>query len=244
MLIEDPSISQSAYTQLLNKKYPQRKYLKHNLSSWLRYKNKHNNDFKEINVKFMNPKIDFKKDLNLKKLTYKNEDILENTSDSMTDIKKACELIEVLKSKLLEYEITNNKNIDLAVEQIDKIEHENNFFRQKLLLCYDELNFYKEKYDDDILETNGLYDHKRYLIKNLRTKWLKAKFFYSLKNRIEELKKLRINYKKFYNKKCFLLMFKGFLSLEKNRIDSMVSKQIIEKSILFPYEKLCFQKIN
>ncbi len=229
MLIEDPSISQSAYTQLLNKKYPQRKYLKHNLSSWLRYKNKHNNDFKEINVKFMNPKIDFKKDLNLKKLTYKNEDILENTSDSMTDIKKACELIEVLKSKLLEYEITNNKNIDLAVEQIDKIEHENNFFRQKLLLCYDELNFYKEKYDDDILETNGLYDHKRYLIKNLRTKWLKAKFFYSLKNRIEELKKLRINYKKFYNKKCFLLMFKGFLSLEKNRIDSMVSKQIISK---------------
>jgi len=104
MLIEDPSLSQSPYTQLLNKKYPPRKYLKHNLTSWLRFQSKHNNDFKEINVKLMNPKIDFKKDFNLKKLTYKNDDILENTSESITDIKKACELIEVLKSKLLEYE--------------------------------------------------------------------------------------------------------------------------------------------
>lgn len=230
MSIENPSLCNSPYTQLLNKKYPPRKYLKHNLTSWLRYHNKHGNE-KEIHIKLMNPKLDFKKDFNLKKLTYKTEDILENTSESMTDIKKACELIEALKTKLLEYEITNNKNIDLAVEQIEKLEHENNFFRQKLLGCYEELNFYKEKYDDDILETNGLYDHKRYLVKNLRSKWLKYKFFYGLKSRIEFLKNLRINYNNLFNRKCFMLMFKGFLSLEKNRINSIVVKKVENKTI-------------
>lgn len=230
MSIENPILCNSPYTQLLNKKYPPRKYLKHNLTSWLRYTNNHSGEHKEINIKLMNPKIDFKRDFNLKKLTYKNEDFLENTNESITDIKKACELIEALKTKLLEYEITNNKNIDLAVEQIEKLEHENNFFRQKLLSCYEELNFYKEKYDDDILETNGLYDHKRYLVKNLRSQWLKHKFFFGLRKRVEFLKNLRLNYKNFLNRKCFLLMFKGFLSLEKNRINSVVVRKVQSKT--------------
>jgi len=226
MLIENPSLSNSKYTQLLNKKYPPRKYLKHNLTSWLKFQQNQKSDQKEINIKLMNPKIDIKKDFNLKKLTYNSEEILDNTGDSINDLKKANDLINALKEKLLEYELTNNKNIDLAVEHIDKLEHENTFFRQKILSCFEELEFYKNKYDDDVLETNGLYDHRRYLVKNLRTKWLKYKFFKGLKNRIEYIKIMKTNFKNFLNKRNFLLMFKGFLSLEKNRINSIVVRKV------------------
>ena len=108
MLIEDPNLLDSSYTKLLNKKYPQRKYLKHNLTSWLKCNGKHS---KHLNIKFTNPKIDFK-EIKLKKLSHKKEDILNNDiSESITDIKKAIEIIENLKSKVLEYEITNNENI-------------------------------------------------------------------------------------------------------------------------------------
>lgn len=235
MLIEDPSLFDSNYTKILNRKYPPRKYLKHNLTSWLRYKSSHPQHLKDINIKLTNPKIEFKK------LTYKNEDIIDNNNlaKSITDIKKAVDLIEFLKTKLLDYEIINNKNIDLAVEHIEKVQHENNFYKQKLLSTYDELRFYKDKYDDDILETNGIYDHKRYLLKSFRVKWLKHKFFYGFKERLIYLKNLQTAYKNFKSKREFLLVFKSFLVLEKNRINSIVSKNVL-KSIHLRQKKKIF----
>lgn len=244
MLIDNKNHSESAYTKLLNKKYPQRKYLKHNLSSWLRFqqknkenskeKSKSNSKEKDFNAKtynkhqYQNQKVDYS-DLNLRKLTFNQEEILESENFDTTDLKKALELIESLKNKLMEYEIINNKNIEVSCDLVEKIKHENEFYKQKLLNVYEELNFYKEKYDDDILETNGLYDHRRYLVKSLRSKWLKFNFFFGLKNRIEKIKKIKKNYFEFHQRKNYLLIFKGFLGLEKNRINEIELKKLKEK---------------
>jgi hypothetical protein len=294
MLIEDPNLYESAYTKLLNKKCPQRKYLKHNLSSWLRFKqikNQQNSKEKEkskenskekskerekesskekdfhknyysnqnqnqkLSPKFFQKnkkakysdfnlrEINSNKDINISKenISAVNQQTLESDiynynynnkekeKEKITDIKKAQELIESLKQKLIEYETINNKNIEVSFDLVEKIKHENEFYKQKLLNIYDELNFYKEKYDDDILETNGLYDHKRYLVKSLRTKWLKFKFFYGLKNRIEEIKKMKNFFFDFQQNKNYFLIFKGFLGLEKNRLNEKEVKKFREK---------------
>ena len=101
MTIDDPSLQSGEYTVILNEKYPPRKYLKHNAQSF----NKTTKNIKsDIKFTFLNPKINFA-DYNLKSLTYKNEEIDET---KITNLPDALEIIDRLKTKLINYELTNN----------------------------------------------------------------------------------------------------------------------------------------
>ena len=146
MIIEDQNLLNSQYTSILNEKYPPRKFLRHNLTSWNKCnKNKH----KDINIKLMNPdQLFYKnnkslhKNFELKKLNYSTE-LNEFTVNNLPE---ALSVIKDLKYQILEYEQTNNRNIETSLNMIDELREENEFYKKKLIENYENLNEYVVEY--------------------------------------------------------------------------------------------------
>lgn len=219
MLIEDPNLLKSKYTEILNEKYPARKFLKHNLTSW----NKCNKSRlkSEMNVKFLNPKIKLE-DYNLKKLLYKGEDI---DAEKIVNLDDALNIVELLKAKLVEYELTNNQNIETSMEYINSIKLENDFLKNKLVDNYDKINRISENLNIDVDDI--LYDNKYLSWKSFRDKWLKFYFYKILKKNMYKNKVFNYYYKIFKNRQNKNLKLKAILSLEKYY---MVSKFFTKNS--------------
>jgi hypothetical protein len=213
MLIDDPNVTNSTYTKLLNDRYPSRKYLRHNLTSWLRC-NKKNDD---ILVKLLNPKFKLD-DIKMKKLTHKSNELIEAEND-ITSIEDAKNIIELLKLKLMEYEVTNNKNIETANEYINKLNEENEFLRKKLMEGYDKIAI-AEQYGDSVAN-----EHDYVLADLFRQRWLTYNGFQMLKYSMISRKLFRYRYDDYKYKMNQILKLKAFLSLEKNRQVSKYSKR-------------------
>jgi hypothetical protein len=215
MMIDDPKLINSHYTNLLNERCPQRKYLRHNLTSWLRC-NKRNDD---IMVRLMNPKVKIE-DFNMKRLSHKGTELVE---DNITSIEDARNIIELLKLKLMEYEITNNKNIEEANEFIGKLNEDNEFLRKKLIDSYDKIAHMESTGDGYINEADiDMAD-------SFRSTWLKFNAFQMLKYGMINRKLFKIRYEDFTNKRDHVLKLKAFLSLEKNRIVTRYEDKYVSK---------------
>jgi hypothetical protein len=223
MLIEDPNLLNSKYTEILNEKYPPRKFLKHNLTSWNKCnKNKQKAD---MNVKFMNPKIKME-DYNLKKLLFKGEDI---DSEKITSLDDAMNLVELLKAKLVEYELTNNKNIETSMEYINNIKIENDFLKNKLVDNYQKINRISDSLNIDVDDI--LYDNKYLSLKSFRDKWLKFYFVSFLKKNMHKNKVFRYYFNIFKYRRNNNLKLKAILSLEKNYMISKFSQKNKNKKL-------------
>ena len=168
MTIDDPSLQSGEYTSILNEKYPPRQYLKHNSQSFNKVAKFHN---KDIKITLLNPQLNFK-DYNLKSITYKNEEIDEK---NITNLSDALEIINRLKGKLIDYEVTNNANIEKANETIKQLQAQNDLYIKKLNEIYNNIDIIKEKYGIDVDFPNP-EDPMNMLIKSFREKWLKKNF--------------------------------------------------------------------
>ena len=186
MTIDDPSLQSGEYTVILNEKYPPRKYLKHNAQSF----NKTTKNIKsDLKFTFLNPKINFA-DYNLKSLTYKNEEIDET---KITNLPDALEIIDRLKTKLINYELTNNSNIEKANELINKLKEQNEFYVKKLNEIYNNMDIIEKEYGIDINHPNP-NDPMNILVKNFRERWLKRNFMNLFKSRIYRQQNIRYLY--------------------------------------------------
>jgi hypothetical protein len=225
MLIDDPNLINSKYTELLNEKFPQRKFLRHNSTSW----NKCNkNKSKEISIKLLSPQIKFE-DYNLKPLSYKGLSL--DSFSCPSNLEEAANIIEMLKTKLLEYELTNNENIQTSLAYIQSIKEENEFLKNKILDGYEKINFVNKKYDLDVDEI--YYDSKNLQVEHFKDKWNKIKAFYYLKSKTNEFLQFKYKYIKFKRKQTNILKLKALLSLEKNlMINSYSNKIQIRRKIL------------
>jgi hypothetical protein len=235
MLIEDPNLVNSKYTAMLNEKYPPRKYVKHNLTSWTK---QNKNKAKEIKCNFMNPKIRFE-DYNLRKITYNNEEIGEGSLDNLD---QARELIEKLKVKLIDYELTNNQNIETAMECINSLREEKEFYKNKLVESHEKFNYISEKYNIDP-EMININDSKNILVESFRHKWLKFNFFKNLKFRVEKTKRLKFGIERLKRFGQNVLKFKSLLSLEKNYMQSKFKDKIYTRSCFRNLKKI-FQSLR
>jgi hypothetical protein len=195
--IDDPSLANSNYTTILNEKYPPRKYLIHNQDSF----NKINKDkITEIKFNFLNPKLNFS-DYNLKELTFKGEEIDEK---NITNLKDALDIINILKAKLIEYELANNENINKAKDIINNLQEQNQLCLKKINDLYDEMEDIEKKYDINF-EHPDPKDPINLLIKDFRRRWLKKNFIRNFKLRIKRQKFINNGVKNLQlKKKCFI----------------------------------------
>lgn len=208
MLISDPNLANSNYTAILNEKYPQRKYLRHNLTSWLRCNKTKSRD---ISIKITNPEFKNKhSNLQLKKLSY-NEEVNEIEVSKLED---ALEIIGNLKLKVLEYEETNNKNIESSMKIIDELKAENEFYKKKLLENYEVLEKYEEKFGDKAV----IGEYTNLSLMKFQKKFSAIKVFSILKNHLYRSRAFKISYGKFKEHCNFVLKIKTFLSLQKNEM--------------------------
>lgn len=227
MLISDPNLANSNYTSILNEKYPQRKYLRHNLTSWLRC---NKSKIRDISVKITNPELKYKHDsLNFKKLSYNNEEVNELDINKLED---AMEIIKKLKVKVLEYEETNNTNIESSMKIIDDLKSENEFFKKKLLENYEVLDKYEEKFGD----TAVIGDYKNSTLMKFQRKYSAIKLFSILKNNMKRIRAYREKYVKFYENVNFVLKIKAFLSLQKNALIEKYSSKLQLKKYFQMYK--------
>ena len=205
--IDDPSLMNSEYTSILNEKYPPRKYLLHNQDSY----NKINKDkIKEIKFTFLNPKLNFN-DYNLKELTFKGEEIDEK---NITNLKDALDIINILKAKLIEYELANNENINKAKDIINNLQEQNQLYLKKINDLYDEMEDIEKKFDINF-EYPDSKDPINLLIKDFRRRWLKKNFINNFKARIKRQKFIKNGVKNLQLKKNVLLKLKTFIAFEK-----------------------------
>jgi hypothetical protein len=211
----------STYTNLLNERYPQRKYLRHNLTSWM----KCNKKTDDIMVKLLNPKIKME-DFNLKRLNREAIGIVEENITSLDDAKN---IIELLKLKLVDYELTNNKNIEAANEYINKVNEENEFMKKKLLECYEKIAYYEESEGPIVNESDMA------VIETFRSRWLKYNAFQMLKYSMIHCKLFKMRVDDFNCRRDQILKLKAFLSLEKHR---MISKHCNSTSDKYRYKLL------
>lgn len=227
MLITDPTLINSPYTTLLNEKCPQRKYLRHNLTSWLRC---NKNKGKDISVKIMNPEFKFKHEsLNLKKLSYNNEEVNEYEINRLED---ALEVIRKLKLKVLEYEETNNDNIESSLKIIDELKAENEFYKKKLLENYEMIDKYEEKYGDGAV----LGEYTNSILGKFEKKCAMKKIFSILKNNLRKKKVFREKHKNFQRNVEFVLKIKSFLSLQKNVMIEKFSHKLQMKRLFILFK--------
>lgn len=225
LLIDDPKLIDSKYTNYLNNLYPPRKYVKSNLTSSNKI-NKYNN--KKINIKFLNPK------LNSIGLEHIHNNLDELSLDYINSLPEALTIIQKLKIKIIEYESTNNKNIETAFIHLKDLENENEFLKCQLKEAYIKLGTYSDKYGDEILN-NHVYE----VINKFKEKWAKIKILKFLKYAHRYNKFIENQLTIFDNKKEFNLKFKGFLGLQKHLLNLIFikkierKKEIENKSILF-----------
>ena len=205
--IDDPSLMNSEYTSILNEKYPPRKYLLHNQDSY----NKINKDkIKEIKFTFLNPKLNFS-DYNLKELTFKGEEIDEK---NITNLKDALDIINILKAKLIEYELANNQNINKAKDIINNLKEQNQLYLKRINDLYDEMEDIEKKFDIDF-EHPDPKDPINLLVKDFRGRWLKKNFINNFKLRIKRQKFINNGVKNLQLKHNVLLKLKTFIAFEK-----------------------------
>ncbi len=231
MLITDPTLLNSPYTTLLNEKCPQRKYIRHNLTSWLKC---NKNKGRDISVKIMNPELKYKpENLNLKKLSYNNEEVNEFEINRLED---ALEVIRKLKLKVLEYEETNNENIESSLKIIDELKAENEFFKKKLLDNYEILDKYEEKYGDAAV----LGEYTNSILEKFEKKFAMKKIFSLLKNNLRNQKIFREKYINFKRNVDFVSKIKSFLSLQKNVMIEKFSHKLHMKRLYILYKNAFF----
>jgi len=82
------------------------------------------------------------KDFQLKKLNFSKE----VTEFNVTSLQEASNLIKDMKKQILEYEETNNRNIETSLNTINDLREENEFYKKKLIENYDNLSEYVEEY--------------------------------------------------------------------------------------------------
>ena len=208
MTIDDPSLQSGEYTSILNEKYPPRQYLKHNSQSFNKVAKFHN---KDIKITLLNPQLNFK-DYNLKSITYKNEEIDEK---NITNLSDALEIINRLKGKLIDYEVTNNANIEKANETIKQLQAQNDLYIKKLNEIYNNIDIIKEKYGIDVDFPNP-EDPMNMLIKSFREKWLKKNFMNVFKYRVNRQIEIKNKYyNNFLERKKGILKLKALIGFEK-----------------------------
>lgn len=230
MLIDDKLLD-TQYTEYLNNLYPPRKYLKHNLTSSKRF-NKFNS--KNINIKFLNPK------LNSFGLEQIHNNLDELSLDYINSLPQALTIIQKLKTKIIEYDLANNQNIELAQEHIFKLEDENCFLKEQLKDCYTKLGKYSEKYGDEILNKYVYNIINKFKVKWSRIKLLKFFYFNYLVNKKHSYIIKQMLFNKYYN-----LKLKGFLSLQKNYLYYLnINKMNYKRELLIKFNLLNLFKIN
>jgi len=128
------------------------------------------------------------KNFELKKLHFSHE----LTEYNVTNFQDALNLIKEMKNKILEYEDTNNQNIETSIGMINDLREENEFYKKKLIENYDNLNEYVEEYGKlQFLKLKGddlLNKHKYFLIEKFKKKWASKKIFNTLKLKNKENK--------------------------------------------------------
>lgn len=233
MTIDDPSLQSGEYTSILNEKYPPRQYLKHNSQSFNKIAKFQN---KDIKMTLLNPQLNFK-DYNLKSITYKNEVIDER---NITNLSDALEIINRLKGKLIDYEVTNNANIEKANETIKQLQAQNELYIKKLSEIYNNIDIIKEKYGIDVDFPNP-DDPMNMLVKSFREKWLKKNFLNFFKQRVTRQKEIKHKYyNNFLERKKGILKLKALIGFEKLQNVIVFKKNLTRKRDTLTKRKILY----
>ena len=203
----------------------------------------------------LNPQLNFK-DYNLKSITYKNEEIDEK---NITNLSDALEIINRLKGKLIDYEVTNNANIEKANETIKQLQAQNDLYIKKLNEIYNNIDIIKEKYGIDVDFPNP-EDPMNMLIKSFREKWLKKNFMNVFKYRVNRQIEIKNKYyNNFLERKKGILKLKALIGFEKlqnviafkknlSRKRDIVTKRNIlydlKRNVIFNQLKMKFGKVQ
>jgi hypothetical protein len=89
--------------------------------------------------------------------------------------------------KVLEYEETNNNDIEASFKIIDELKAENEFYKKKLLDNYEILDKYEERYGD--IAMIGEYTYST--IQKFEKKFASIKVFSALKDNLKRIKTFR-----------------------------------------------------
>ena len=134
--------------------------------------------------------------------------------------------------QVLEYEETNNNNIESSMRMIDDLKTENEFFRKKLLDNYQLL----EKYEDDYGDAAILSDYTHGTLQKFLRKYSALKVFSVLKENVRRIKIFKQKFGKFNENLSFVRKIKAFLSLQKNLMIEKYSHKLLIKKCFQTYK--------
>ena len=218
--MEDKQLLDGNYSKRLNSQDPTRKYLKHNLTSWMKY---NKNKSKAIDVKLLEGKAAWEK------LTSGAVKIIDDNKEEeqINSLQHAQAYIKKLRYQMEEYEMTNKTNLENAQIYIKAINEENDFLKKRLMEAYEKINMIEQIHGEEVFIPEILH-----ATQELRNKQLKRKAFSLLRQKVRRQLSIKRSFTELEVKKEFYLKMRSFLGLQRHFMVEKYAQTAFRKRVL------------